>query len=544
MHASSLRIPHWSGFVEAAMLRYSELTMLIFPRGSPLRNVAKMARCLLSTALLRVHYPMPFAAPRLSTTTWFLISLLLLLFVFQCGWFIQTQSLTNDEPEHIVAGVDAWRFSEFERWHDQPPLARLLFSLPMLNQSVTYTTSNGGIHPVAPAPPVWQYRTRWVNVLLGIAMMMLLWNTARRLFSESAANFVLALAVLSPDLIAHFSLATIDGAGTLFLFASVVQLMRWRSNPSTAQTLLLGVSLGCMLLSKFNSPPLFALTLFLVLVFTPEGLNWHPRAWHWRQSALALGIACAVVWSGYFFHVSRVTFANEMVTIHFAGYTHILQYEMPTLKTPLTIFIPACEWMTGLGLVIFHNIEGHRSFLLGHYSTTGFKLYFPVAMFFKWPLIVLLLSTAGVVVLFWRKLSARRELLWMSIFPAVYLAFAITAHIDIGVRHVLPLYPFLLLYAGCVWEIATGVKWARALFGLLLLAQAVDIARYAPDYLSYFNPLVRPEQTWQILSDSNTDGVRECWRCGSTRTNIPAGCCILLMWARSIPCGMACNMRS
>jgi hypothetical protein len=260
-----------------------------------------------------------------------------------------------------------------------------------------------------------------------------------------------------------------------------------------------------MLLSKFNSPPLFALTLFLVLVFTPEGLNWHPRAWHWRQSALALGIACAVVWSGYFFHVSRVTFANEMVTIHFAGYTHILQYEMPTLKTPLTIFIPACEWMTGLGLVIFHNIEGHRSFLLGHYSTTGFKLYFPVAMFFKWPLIVLLLSTAGVVVLFWRKLSARRELLWMSIFPAVYLAFAITAHIDIGVRHVLPLYPFLLLYAGCVWEIATGVKWARALFGLLLLAQAVDIARYAPDYLSYFNPLVRPEQTWQILSDSNTD---------------------------------------
>lgn len=448
---------------------------------------------------------MPIAAPRLSRASWFIIPFLLLLFVLQCGWFIQTQSLTNDEPEHIVAGVDAWHFSEFERWHDQPPLARLLFSLPMLGQNVIYTSSNGGIHPVAPAPPVWQYRTRWVNVLLGVAMMLLLWKTARHLFSEPAADFVLALAVLSPDLIAHFSLATIDGAGTLFLFAAVVQLMRWRSNPSTTQTALLGALLGCMLLSKFNSPPLFALTLALVLVFTPEGIHWHPRAWHWRQAALAFIVACTVVWSGYFFHVSRVTFANEMVTIHFAGYTQILQYEMPTLKTPITIFLPACEWMTGLGLVIFHNIEGHRSFLLGHYSSAGFKLYFPAAMLFKWPLTVLFLSVAGAIVLFWRKLAARRELLWMSIFPAVYLAFALTARINIGVRHVLPLYPFLLLYAGCVWESVRGVKLAKVLLALMLVAQAADIARYAPDYLSYFNPLVRPDRTWQILSDSNTD---------------------------------------
>jgi hypothetical protein len=443
--------------------------------------------------------------PKLSRTSYFLVPALILLFVLQCAWFIATQSLTNDEPEHIVAGVDAWRFGEFERWHDQPPLARLLFALPLLGEHLTYSSENGDIHPLTPAPPVWQYRARAMNVLLGVAMLLLLWDTARRLFSEAAANFVLALAVLSPDLIAHFSLATIDGAGTLFLFTAVVQFMRWRRLPSTGQAALLGVVLGCMLLSKFNSPPLFALILALVLVLTPEGMIWRPRDWHWRQAALALISACAIVWAGYFFHVSRVTFADQMVTIHFAGYTRILRYEMPTLGVPITIFLPACEWLTGFGMVIFHNLEGHRSFLLGQYSTEGLKLYFPAAILFKWPLLVILLSAAGVFLLFWRKVEGRRELLWMTIFPVVYFVFAIFARINIGVRHVLPVYPFLLLYAGCVWQGTRGVRWAKPLLGILLLAQAIDVARYAPDYLSYFNPLTRPNQTWQVLSDSNTD---------------------------------------
>jgi hypothetical protein len=212
-----------------------------------------------------------------------------------------------------------------------------------------------------------------------------------------------------------------------------------------------------------------------------------------------------VVWSGYFFHVSKVTFADQMVTIHFSGYTKLLQYEMPTLKNPITIFLPACEWMTGLGMVVFHNMEGHRSFLLGHYSANGFKLYFPAAILLKWPLIILLLGAGGAWVVLRRLIPAWRALLLIGIFPAVYLAFAIFAHINIGVRHVLPLYPFLLLYAGAAAEWARGLRWTKLLLGILLIAQAADIARYAPDYLSYFTVFVKPASTWQLLSDSNTD---------------------------------------
>ena len=54
-------------------------------------------------------------------------ALLVGIYIAQCAWFIRTQSFTNDEPEHLVAGLEAWRYGEFARWHDQPPLARLIF---------------------------------------------------------------------------------------------------------------------------------------------------------------------------------------------------------------------------------------------------------------------------------------------------------------------------------------------------------------------------------------------------------------------------------
>jgi len=433
----------------------------------------------------------------------------MLIYLAQCAWFIRTQSFTNDEPEHLVAGLEAWRFGEFKHWHDQPPLGRLLFTLPLLNTDWKYDLIEDQVHPVTPAPEVWLYRSRPVNVLLGVALLLLLWGTARGLFSEAAANFVLALAVLSPDLIAHFSLATIDGVGCLFIFACAAQSLHYRRNPSRIQAAILGLLLGAMLLAKFNSPPLFALALGMVFFLRRGEGGERLRGFRWGRTAMVFLIACMVVWTGYFFHVSKVTFADQMVTIHFAGYTKLLQYEMPTLKTPITIFLPACEWLTGLGQVVVHNIEGHRSFLLGQYSATGFRLYFPLAMLLKWPLIVLLLGAAGAVLALSRRSPTRRDLFLLSLFPAVYLAFAITAQIDIGIRHMLPVYPFLLLFTGAVWEWARGwrwnPRWTKAVFGVLLLAQAADIARYAPDYLSYFTVLVRPAETWKLLSDSNTD---------------------------------------
>ena len=92
-------------------------------------------------------------------------ALLCLLFVVQCVWFISTQSLTNDEPEHISAGLEAWRYGEFKAWDAHPPLGRLWFAVPLLFTDWAYSEYRGGVQPARPGPEVWAWRTRPMNSL-------------------------------------------------------------------------------------------------------------------------------------------------------------------------------------------------------------------------------------------------------------------------------------------------------------------------------------------------------------------------------------------
>jgi 4-amino-4-deoxy-L-arabinose transferase-like glycosyltransferase len=67
-----------------------------------------------------------------------------------------------------------------------------------------------------------------------------LWRLRPRgsFFSPSAA---LALFVFSPSLIVHFSVATTDGAATLFIFAAAWGLVRSQQQPTWKRTFWLGM---------------------------------------------------------------------------------------------------------------------------------------------------------------------------------------------------------------------------------------------------------------------------------------------------------------
>ena len=97
------------------------------------------------------------------------------------------------------------------------------------------------------------------------------------------------------------------------------------------------------------------------------------------------------------------------------------------------------------------------------------------------------------------------DLLIMSLFGLVFLAFALQSRITIGERHLLPLYPFALLIAGGIWEHARRQRAASAILVVALCLNAADALRCAPDYLGYFNIFVRPENAWRLLTDSNLD---------------------------------------
>ena len=434
--------------------------------------------------------------------------ILLALFTVQSHWFIKTQSLTYDEPAHIVAGSEAWRMGRFERWNDHPPLGRLWLTLPIattpLGYAVQFTDRDFLFTGLNPGPEWLAWHTRPMNTLLGIALGIALWFAARRIFSEGAANVALALFAFAPSLIAHFSVATTDGIGALFIFLVAWQLVRWRQHRTAAQATLLGVMLGGLLLSKFYAPPIVLLALLLMLLLSPDQTRLFSMSLNWKPALQALAVALLVLWAGYFFHLSHLEIANGHVH---ATFPNREVRDWPTSSDlRLSTIIPAGEFVEGLREVARNNHRGRPAWFLGRvYPQGGILAYYPVAIALKWPTVLVALLLFALVARVWRSSKGASDLGLMLIFPLVFLVFALNAKYNIGERHILPLYPFALLIAGGVWQRASASSAAKTILILSLCLNAADALRYAPDYLSYFNVFVRPQNSWRLLTDSNLD---------------------------------------
>jgi len=392
---------------------------------------------LASRRRLRAHNAIPFV--------------LLSVFTLQSFWFISTQSMTYDEPAHIIAGYDAWRHGRFEYWNDHPPLGRLWLTLPIRSLDCQFVWRKlpigYRIESMQPLPEEMAARTRTMNTLLGIFLGLALWFATRRLFSEGAANVGLALFAFTPSLIAHFSVVTTDGIGTLFIFLVAWQLIRWRTNPNWLQGLLLGLMLGGLLLAKFYAPPLILFALVLMLLLKPNGWGLYPKQWNWKPTLAALVLALITLWSGYSLHVSQFTVADGKATATFPN--RGLKTWPTKSQLRLNLKVPAGEFFEGLREVAFSSKHGRPAWFFGKiYPTGGVALYYPAAIVLKWPTVLLALIVAALLLGVRKVCRAPGDLLVMCSFTLVFFLFALRSRYDIGERHILPLYPFALMIAG------------------------------------------------------------------------------------------------
>jgi hypothetical protein len=162
-------------------------------------------------------------------------------------------------------------------------------------------------------------------------------------------------------------------------------------------------------------------------------------------------------------------------------------------------------FLDGLNIQAEHNARGHSTYLLGRISNFGHWYYFPVAFAVKTPVATLaaLLLALSLAIRFRRNLDLRLAVLAVPVL--VYLAFCIPANINIGIRHILPIYPFLFVLAGVI--LATqNWRWKQATLGVIAVALAVESLAIYPHYLAFFNVLAGgPGNGPRYLVDSNLD---------------------------------------
>src|SRR5262249_7689153 len=162
------------------------------------------------------------------------------------------------------------------------------------------------------------------------------------------------------------------------IFATALQIARWRKKMTWQNTLLCGLVIGLLLLAKFSTLSMFVLGMFWVLLPLSEETSINRS--RWGTAALALLVAVLVLWAGYFFHVSWLTVRHGTLT---ATHPHwSAPFVKPTrLPFNISVPVPAGEFLAGAREVALNNARGHPAFFLGHVSPTGgWKAYYPVTI--------------------------------------------------------------------------------------------------------------------------------------------------------------------
>ncbi|HEX2062050.1 MAG TPA: hypothetical protein VHK90_15010, partial [Thermoanaerobaculia bacterium] len=251
---------------------------------------------------------------------------------------------------------------------------------------------------------------------------------------------------------------------------------------------LLGIALGAGLLAKFSFLVFFPPCALLAFLARPKIGGLKPTA-----PLAAILVAFLVLWAGYRF---------DFRTARDYSGDHAV-YAVSQL-TPLlaNVPLPAPAFFVGLGFLKIHDAQGHGAYLLGEHSQTGWWYYFPVVFFYKTPLPYLFLALWGAV------LALRnRALLAILLMAAAILGVAMTSSINIGIRHILPLYvPLSVVAAYAVVDIWNRSRdaFGRVAFAALLAWLFGGVALSHPDYLAWFNEAARPNPA-RIAVDSNLD---------------------------------------
>ena len=319
------------------------------------------------------------------------------------------------------------------------------------------------------------------------AITVAMW--AARTFGRVTALIATAFFTLLPPILGHAGIATTDIGAAATITLAIVALEWWLDAPTLKRGSLLGIAIGIGLITKFTFLFFFPIAALIVLLIRRNRIRL-------ASAFCAALVAIIVVWAGYRFEFSTIKSIDPRGDWYAAE-------AAPKLVRPLASWfanrvpIPAPRFAFGIILVQVHNREGHQAFLLGRTSRHGWWYYFPVVFFFKTPLPFLILALIGIAMI------ARRAPA-VALIPIAMMLAVLPSSINIGVRHILPIYPPLCIAAACatiaLWQSAT----MRAIVVLLAAWMLIGVERAHPDYLAWFNEAAgdHPER---VAVDSNLD---------------------------------------
>lgn len=468
---------------------------------------------------------------------------LLLVFVALFG-VVQAryQSLTTDEGIHVASAYLAITRGEHRFDPEHPFLFKYVTALPLLPLSLNLPENEEALWDAASRTlydswleartwsDQWFYRSgndtllmTFLSRLPGVAVMTffvwLVYFSTRQWFSERAARWAMFFAAFSPTVLAHGPLTNTDIPLATATLGSVYLLWRYFKKPDWKNAVWVGLGLAAALTVKFSAIILLPPALgWLIFTARRKPLRWKVTVGH---GALALLAIWAGIWTVYGFR-SPIDFSpgpeqQAMVTLRtrLAERGVSLEEKVEQLR-----YVLPSDYIKGLVLTTGASTHGRPVWALGTWYTEGQWFYFPASFLFKTQLVVLALLGIGLGMglAAWRR---PREWKPVAILLAgtalVIVFFTITSKLNLGIRHMSALFPFIFILLG--WSTAR----LRTLFpGLLtflviILGTITPIFAQSSNLIGFMNIFTLPSsKQWHFFTDSNLEWGNQSERIAQT----------------------------
>ncbi|MBI3190751.1 glycosyltransferase family 39 protein [archaeon] len=436
-------------------------------------------------------------------------SFLLLVAFIQIFFVSSSQSPVLDEQFYPGVGkytVTTGDFSPFAyRFH--PPLGYYINSIllyadnkPVWNDRPFDMTNIIGVYGI----DYYLFLTRLPIAIMSLILGIFIFVWARKLYGDKAAIFSLILFCFEPTIIAHSAVATTDMTAATFVFIAMYFFWRFYERRTNYNGVVAGIFLGLALLTKFTALLLLPIVLFLFLY------KFRPIRKNIKLIVLYFALAFVVVWGFYGFQVDTIN--NTVHSIDksqdFINKT-FGDAEKTVINSVINTPLPAASYFTAFGYNIYHSYEGHGAYLFGQYSEHGWLYYYILAFAIKAtiPLIIFIFIFLAFMLARKMKFDLSKEI--FVLVPIIIFFVVLSAlKLNIGLRHLLPVYPFLFVILGKLFQVKFKKAKRRIFNAIVILLVVWSIAEamlILPYNMSYFNEFVGPRNGYLYLSDPDVD---------------------------------------
>jgi Dolichyl-phosphate-mannose-protein mannosyltransferase len=451
---------------------------------------------------------------------------------------IHDDVITVDEQPHIGAGYSYLVRADFRMNREHPPLMKDLAAVPLLFMNLRVPWDDtawqrgdewgfGGVVMYrsgrSPDKVTRAAKIPMMLFTLGLGWMIYWWTS--RTFGPGAGLLALFLFAFSPTFLAHGRLVHTDVGAAAGIFLGTVCTVELLQRPTVRSLLLCGIVLGGALLAKFSTVLLLPAVIILTILWVmtePPGAGSRPLL-VLQRLALAGGVFVAGALAIHVVYLHHTwNFPERAADVVQSDHLTTAAETLEAWMLDTRVLRPWGYYLAGLRDAVARARDPTRPFFRGTVLTSSSVEYFPALYLVKEPLA---LHALTLVALLWAPWWPRFPFFrggWLRrhfaacalvIVWVLYWTVAMSLPLQIGVRHVLPTFPFVyVLVASGIVTVATTLRTRRAVcafwtaVALLLTWQAITVLRIHPSYIAYFNEVAGgPDGGAEWATDSNLD---------------------------------------